>query len=135
MANPDDDPRAARAALRREEDALAAFFDAARAEPRTPPAALLEAILADARRTAAGAGAPAASPAPAGAGPDLGALLRPLGGWGAATALAGCLALGLVAGSLGAGEDLAAETLWSDPVAALSADGIDGFFDLGATEG
>lgn len=132
MAKPDDDPRAARAALRREEDALAEFFEAARAEPRTPPAALLEAILADAEALRPGPAAPRRARAQGW--PDLGALLRPLGGWGAAAALAGCLAAGLIAGSLGAGADLAA-TVWSDPVAALSADGVDGFFDLGAAEG
>ena len=133
MAKPDDSSRALRNALRREEEALAAFFDAARAEPPEPPSdALLARVLAD-----ADALAPARPQrARRRAWPDLGALLRPLGGWGAAAALAGCLAAGFLAGSLGAGAGLATETIWADHLSVeAAAQGVDGFFDLTAAEG
>lgn len=134
MAKPEDDPRARRAAIRSEEGDLAAFFDAARAEPSDVPEALLARILADADAVRPLVAAPPRRRRPAW--PDLAALLRPLGGWGAAAALAGCLAMGFLAGSIGAGTDLATDAIWPDYVSIeAAADGVDGFFDLTAAEG
>ncbi len=135
MAKPDDDdPRARRDALRREEGPLAAFFDAARAEPTPLPDALLARILADADAVRPPPPARPARRRPAW--PGLAALLRPIAGRGAAAALAGCLAVGFLAGSLGAGTDLAADAIWPDYVSiGAVAEGVDGFFDLSAAEG
>ena len=118
--------------------ALAAFFDARRAEADVPSARFIETVFADAL---------AARPAPAPAltvrvrdrdrpFAPISAFLQPFGGWGAAAGLAGCLALGFLAGSLGAGSDLAASALWPDllPVEA-GAVALDDFFDLTVTEG
>lgn len=121
------------AGLRAEEGDLAYFFDAARAAPIEPPPALLRAILADA---AAVAGAPAPRARRIPLAERLDALLRPLGGWAGASALAGCLALGLWAGALGTGADMLGGALWADVVTLDNAvDGVDGFFDLAMTEG
>ena len=44
--------------------------------------------------------------------------------------------MGFLAGSLGAGTDLASDAIWPDYVAVeTAADGVDGFFDLTAAEG
>jgi len=149
MARPEDARPAAeaRAALRREEGALAPFFDAARAEDAAAP--LPDAFLAAVLRDAA-----AATPAPSS---PAAALARPLhrpgprpatgrrrSGWAAsaAAALAACLGFGFVAGALGAGAGTASTLLadgaglvWSD-TAALDAPaaGLDAFFDLAAEE-
>ncbi len=63
-------------------------------------------------------------------------MLTPFGGWAGACALAGCLALGLWVGALGAGGEVVGGTLWADVVTLERAiDGVDGFFDLDVTEG
>ncbi len=130
-----DATRAARAALRAEEGALAAFFDAARAETPPLPEALVAAVLADAARAAAPA-PPRPARARRGARPGLAALLGPLGGWPGATALAGCLAAGLVAGASQPVSDFVGTALWSDALAVEDvAAGVEGFFDLQETEG
>lgn len=131
MATPDDDLFALRDVLRREEGDLAAFFDAARAEPRDPPDALLDRILADANVVQ-----PSRTVRRRRRWPDFDAFLKPLGGWGAAAALAGCLAAGFLAGASGAGADLAADAIWPDYVSLdAAAEGVDGFFELTPAEG
>lgn len=138
MARSDDapvfDPRTPdRDAPRAEEGALAAFFEAARAEPWPAPSpAFLAAVLADAAAVARAAPAP---PRP-GLLARLGARLAPLGGWPGAGALAASAAIGFWAGAVGLGADYALPTLWPD-VATLEvpADAIGGFFDLASLEG
>jgi hypothetical protein len=139
MARSDDvsvfDPRAdERDALRREEGALSAFFDAAREEPWPAPSpAFLKAVLADAAAVAPGPMVVAPRP---GLLARIGARLAPLGGWAGTTALAASAAIGFWAGAVGLGADYAMPTFWPD-VATLEspADAIGGFFDFASLEG
>ncbi|MBP7003278.1 hypothetical protein [Amaricoccus sp.] len=142
MAMSDDDPRAA---LRQEEGALAEFFDAGRAGRAELPPRLMAAILADAeaaRRPPARAGL---RPGPRAVGRVRG---RAAGGRAAALALAGCFAVGMFAGALGAGSGLVDPVLWpSDTTTTAAAaasgsgdagdatGGVDGFYDLAQAEG
>lgn len=128
-----------REALRDEEGALAAFFDAARAEPWPAPSpSFLAAVLADAAAvTPRRAVVPFPAPPPRrGLLARLGARLAPVGGWPGAGALAASAAIGFWAGAGGLGADYAMPTLWPD-VAALEspADAIGGFFDFASLEG
>lgn len=127
-----------RAVLAREEGDLAAFFDAARAAEPAARVAFLDAVLADAAAVAE-ARAPALPVAPARqrrARSDRGAWLRPLGGWIGATALAGCAALGFVAGALGTGAGITDRLLAAEAAPLdLAAESVTLFFDLDAVEG
>ena len=118
------------------QDALAAFFAAARAEEAGPSSALLERILADAGAVAAER-APAAVPAwqaprPA---PSLAERLRrafaPFGGLTAAAALGGFAAAGFIAGLAGGAD------AWQPSTATFDgpAEAIVAFYDLAAPEG
>lgn len=142
MARSDDvpvfDPRAReRDALRREEGALSAFFDAAREEPWPAPSpAFLAAVLADAAAIAPRRPALLAPAPRLGLLARIGARLAPLGGWAGTTALAASAAIGFWAGAVGLGADYAMPTFWPD-VATLEspADAIGGFFDFASLEG
>jgi hypothetical protein len=122
----------------REEGDLAIFFDAARAAEPGPSMAFLNAVLADAASVAA-ARAASVQAVPArrrGRRLDLAGWLRPLGGWVGATALAGCAALGFVAGALGTGAGLAEPFLAPEAASLdLASESVTLFFDLGAAEG
>ena len=136
MVNPETSPARAAARQAAEDAALAACFEAARGEPQALPDGFLAAVLEDAARVQA----QRSRPRPAAAAPDgwswLGGLLRPFGGWPVATGLAGCLAVGLMAGQTDPVARIVASTLWSDAVALEGlATGVDGFFDLAASEG
>lgn len=136
MVNPDMSPARAAARQAAEDAALAACFDAARAEPQTLPDGFLTAVLKDAASVQAQRSRVGTQAAVRRGWPDIGALLRPFGGWSVATGLAGCFALGLVAGQADPVARVVAATIWSD-AAALDglATGVDGFFDLAASEG
>jgi hypothetical protein len=133
-------PHAAPRDPRPTEGALGAFFDAARAAPVIPPVTLTAAILADAEALLPRSAAPQRPPSPPpqqhGLWRRIGALARPIGGWGGMAALAGCLALGFWVGASGPGADIAAAALWTEAAAADAAvDSVDGFFDLASGEG
>lgn len=134
MAEPEMESHAVRAALRREEADLAVFFDAERAASEEMSAAFVETVVADAlaisgSRLKIAPRRPRRLLARA-------PLLRPLGGWIGAAAIAGCAALGFWAGAVGTGTDLMAATFWTD-IASIDAqaDGVAGFYELADTEG
>jgi hypothetical protein len=134
MGEPDMKGDMTRATLRREEAELAEFFDAERATPASISAVFLEAVVADAMAMNVSR-AKTLPPRPSRR-HGLAAVLRPLGGWLGATAIAGCAALGFWAGAIGTGSGLMAETLWSDfATIDAQADGVAGFYELGEGEG
>jgi hypothetical protein len=124
-------------AIAREAGDLAGFFEAARAAEPAPPMAFLNAVLADAASVAAdrtSAEQPLQRRSPSRA--EASGWLRPLGGWIGATALAGCAAIGFVAGTLGTGADLAAMVLPPEGASLdLASESVTLFFDLDAAEG
>jgi hypothetical protein len=136
MTERDGDKADPRGGIAREEGDLAAFFEAARALEPTPSQAFVNAVLADAAGVAADR-----APLPQ---PDRQPWprawqerwLRPIGGWIGAAALAGCAAVGFVAGTLGTGADLAAVVLAPEAGGLdLASESVTLFFDLDATEG
>lgn len=136
MTERDADRADLRAGIAREEGDLAVFFEAARASEAAPPLAFLNAVLADAADVAADRAPvlqPERQPRPR-AWPER--WFRPVGGWVGAAALAGCAAVGFVAGTLGTGADLAAMVLTPEAGGLdLASESVTLFFDLDATEG
>ena len=116
------------------QDALDAFFAAARTEAPGPPPALLNRIIADADAVAA-ARAPAPAEAAPGRAPSPVERLRrafaPLGGWTGAAALGGFAAAGFFAGLAGGADAWQPATTGFDG----PAEAIVAFYDLAAPGG
>jgi hypothetical protein len=116
-------------------DSLETFFAAAKAETPTPRPQLIEAIVADAARVqVARATAAPHRPVRRDRLAGLRTVFAGIGGWRAATALAGCALIGLVAG-LSGGAELGDAYLWTTATGDGSVASVEAFFDLATAEG